>query len=213
MTHEVLHVQYGCGWDAPEDWLNFDASPTLRIERFPIFGMWLSRKIKSNTVPFPRNACFGDIVRGLPVPDQSCKGVYCSHILEHLCLADLRNALINTYRILSPEGIFRLVVPDLRFYVVQYTSRISPESAMEFMLATGLGEETRQRGIKGVAFEMLSNSKHRWMWDYESLKNELELIGFSSIRRAVYGDSQDSMFRSVERKERWDNCLGMECIK
>ena len=32
------YVQYGCGFSAPEQWLNFDASPTLRFERLPIIG-------------------------------------------------------------------------------------------------------------------------------------------------------------------------------
>lgn len=31
-------IQYGCGLSAPNDWINFDASPTLRIQKFPILG-------------------------------------------------------------------------------------------------------------------------------------------------------------------------------
>src|SRR5882724_7131927 len=32
------YVHYGCLFCAPESWLNFDASPTLRFERIPILG-------------------------------------------------------------------------------------------------------------------------------------------------------------------------------
>jgi hypothetical protein len=51
------------------------------------------------------------------------------------------------------------------------------------------------------------------MWDYPSIENELRQAGFQKIRRANYGDSEDSMFRKVEEKERWEDCLGIECVK
>ena len=31
-----MYVQYGCGLSAPEEWINFDASLTLKRERIPI---------------------------------------------------------------------------------------------------------------------------------------------------------------------------------
>jgi hypothetical protein len=39
---EGYYLQYGCGWDALDGWLNFDASPTLRMERIPAVGKALS---------------------------------------------------------------------------------------------------------------------------------------------------------------------------
>src|SRR5687768_2759097 len=100
------YVQYGCGWSAPPSWLNFDASPTLRFERLPIVGRLYSR----NAQRFPRNVRYGDIVKGLPIAPVSCKGIYCSHILEHLSQEDVEIALANTFRYLRSGGTFRLVV-------------------------------------------------------------------------------------------------------
>ena len=57
------------------------------------------------------------------------------------------------------------------------------------------------------------NSLHLWMWDYKSIKYELELAGFKDIRRATFGDSADRMFDTVEEKSRWENALGIECRK
>ncbi len=91
------YLQYGCGWSAPKGWRNFDASPTLRFERLPLIGRLYTR----NGQRFPENVEYGDIVKGLPVAAQSFHGVYCSHVLEHLSLADFRTALINTWRILK----------------------------------------------------------------------------------------------------------------
>lgn len=104
-----VYVQYGCGWSAPEAWLNFDSSPTLRFERLPLIGKLYTR----NARRFPANVRYGDVVKGLPVADKSCDGIYASHVLEHLAFADFEKALTNTFRYLKPGGTFRLVVPDL----------------------------------------------------------------------------------------------------
>ena len=93
-----MYVQYGCGDCAPAEWVNFDASPTLRIESIPIIG----RFIKKNAAPFPSNVRYGDIVSGLPIPDGIVWGLYASHILEHLSRDDFSIALRNSFRLLAP---------------------------------------------------------------------------------------------------------------
>jgi len=208
---EGLYVQFGCGWDAPAGWLNFDASPTLRLERVPFIGRPLSTALKRNPEPFPASVLYGDIVRGLPVGNQSCVGIYCSHVLEHLALDEVRKALRNTKSLLKVGGTFRLVVPDLAYHIRQYGQNTTTGSALEFMRATGLGEESRARGWKGLVQELLGNSRHRWMWDLSSLTSELVNAGFENVRRASIGDSADPMFSRVEREDRWINCLGIEC--
>jgi hypothetical protein len=72
------YVQFGSGFSAPEGWLNFDISPTLRFERLPLIG----KLCTCNMQRFRRNVLYGDIVKGLPIPDGSCRGIYCSHVLE-----------------------------------------------------------------------------------------------------------------------------------
>ena len=74
------YVQYGCGLGVASGWENYDASPTLRLERLPLVG----RLVHVNQQRFPPGARYGDILRGLPVPKASCAGVYCSHVIEHL---------------------------------------------------------------------------------------------------------------------------------
>jgi hypothetical protein len=103
-----LYVQFGCGWDAPTNWLNYDASPTIRVEKIPIIGKLLSSTLKKNPAPFPKNVKYGNSVRGLPLKESSCDGVYCSHVLEHLALKDCRRALLNNEKRRGiPDGIAR----------------------------------------------------------------------------------------------------------
>jgi hypothetical protein len=208
-NNNEVYVQYGCGWSAPAGWRNFDASPTLRVERLPVVG----RLYQKNKQRFPENVEYGDIVKGLPLPRNSCDGVYCSHILEHLSLQDFRTALTNTFKILKPNRTFRLVVPDLEVCCKRYLQDADTEAALRFLRDTCLGEETRPRTIPAVLRSWLGNSRHLWMWDFRSMAAELEAAGFAHIRRASFGDSGDSVFSQIEDRTRWDDCLGVECRK
>ena len=200
------YVQYGCGLCAPEGWLNFDASPTLRARSVPVLGLLAKRM-----VAFPKEVRYGDIRAGLPVADKSVDAVYCSHVLEHLSLEDCRRALANTFRILKPGGRFRLVMPDLRWYVDQYVADPTPDAAHRLMHDTTLGESSRPRGLMAVMREWIGNARHRWMWDYPAMEQELRQAGFSDIRRARIGDSGDEHFNAVEDAQRWQAGLGIDC--
>jgi hypothetical protein len=185
-----LHVQYGCGLSAPEGWINFDSSPTLRIERAPLIGRLLPRRV------FPQGVRYGDILRGLPVAQ--ARGVYASHVLEHLSREDFETALANTYAILAPGGIFRLIVPDLEARARAYLDRVKSGVGNDwFMRAALLGiEEKRTSGRRLLG--ALGNSHHLWMWDWPSMGTALGRAGFVSIRRCRFGDCQDAAFRAVE---------------
>jgi SAM-dependent methyltransferase len=201
------YIQYGCGMSAPKGWRNFDASPTLRFERLPVLGHLYTK----NEARFPKEVEYGDIVKGLPVTADSCDGVYCSHVLEHLSLEGFRIALRNTYKALRPGGTFRLVLPDLEHSIKQYLSNASNDAAIAFMRETSLGHERRAKGLVGVVSAWLGNSQHLWMWDYKSIDLELQNAGFVGIRRAFFGDSSNPIFNDVEDRSRWDGCLGVEC--
>ena len=205
---EGFYVQYGCGFSAPDGWLNFDASPTLRFERSPI-GFLYTRNAKR----FPLEVRYGDITRGLPIPDGSCRGVFCSHILEHLALEDCDRALANSFRYLQPGGLFRVVLPDLAAYVNEYVKDCSERAALVFMESSSLGRTRRARGIVGLLGEWLGNSAHLWMWDERSLAARLREHGFVNIRRAVYGDSEDQRFAKVENPDRFIDALAMQCAR
>lgn len=203
-------VNFGCGLSVSEEWKNFDASPALRLQRLPILGA-LARGFV--TPEFPVEAIYGNVIGGLPLREASVDCVYCSHVLEHLALSGLREALTEIVRILKPGGIFRGVLPDLRQEVTSYMSDSEPDACSQFMERTSLGIHVRPTGLSGLMRTLLGNSNHLWMWDYKGLEAELNNAGFVQIRRANYGDSNCPKFGSVEDKARWDGCLGFECEK
>ena len=208
------YVNYGCGLSAPKEWINFDVSPTLRLQNTPIIGSLLS---KSLNVSFPENVKYGNIISGLPIEDDSCNGVYCSHTLEHLALEDFRVALRNTLKILKPNAIFRCVVPDLEYAARTYLkdleagNRIANYEFIKENLHFGL--EQKPKGFKGFLSTLLGNSHHLWMWDSESLSKELEDAGFKAIRKCNFNDCEDKMFNIIEERSRFQNAVAIECRK
>ncbi len=205
------YVQYGCGFTAPQEWINYDASPTLRFERLPLLGSLYTR----NKQRFPANVKYGDIVGGLPEKPESCDAVYCSHILEHLSYNDFISALQNTFAILKPGGTFRGVVPDLKAAVLHYIDKFDEleNPAGELMRDTMLGSEERPKGAGARIKSLYGNSRHLWMWDYKSLEFELKRAGFTEVRPCVFGDSADPMFGHVEEEGRFYNAAAFDCRK
>jgi SAM-dependent methyltransferase len=203
------YVQYGAAFCGPEEWLNFDVSPTLRLQRIPLIGPMITRSRKT----FPDTVKYGDILSGLPIAKESCDAIYCSHTLEHLALDDFRLALKNTYSYLRPGGRFRFCLPDLEAFIRAYASSDKPEAAMAFMENTYLGYKKWPRGLSGLVQLWIGNAVHRWMWDWKSIHKELVDAGFVNIRRAEYGDSGDPMFEHVEERNRWDGHLGVDCFR
>ena len=206
-TSTGFRLQYGCGFNAPSGWKNFDVSPTLRFERVPLLGRLYSK----NQQRFPSNVEYGDIVTGIPLPAESCEAIYASHVLEHLSLRDFRVALVNTYRLLTSVGLFRLVVPDLEILARRYLESDDPAAASSFMEATSLGVSERQRGLRGLATTWLGNSSHLWMWDFKSVREELSAVGFTDIARCRAGD--EPIFQDVEDESRFVDALAVQCRK
>jgi SAM-dependent methyltransferase len=203
------YVQFGCGLCAPDDWQNFDAGPAFWLQsRMPFVTPLLKKK---GFPDYPKNIKYGDVIKGLSVPPQSAQAVYCSHVLEHMALDELRVALKNIFNYLRHGGTFRLVVPDLEQLIKTYLADPTPGAASRFMQESYLGEKNVTRGFSALPTALFGRSRHLWMWDYKGMAEELEAAGFTSIRRAQFGDAIDPHFNNVESEGRWTNCLGIEC--
>jgi predicted SAM-dependent methyltransferase len=194
-----------------DNWINFDASPNLFMERLPILGLFYIGNKSEGKIRFPKEILFGDIVKGLPLRERSVAGVYSSHVLEHLSLKDFRIALQNTFNILEDNGIFRFVVPDLKELAIRYVNSNDPVASISFLEKTSLGLRSKPENLKQFIQSLFGNSQHLWMWDYDSIKVELEEVGFVGIREAKFGDSVDTIFKYVECQDRYIDAVAVEC--
>jgi hypothetical protein len=206
-----VYVQFGSGFSGPDRWFNYDASPTLMLERLPFVGYLVN---KNPAGRFPKSVRYGDIIKGLPVADGTASGVYASHVLEHLSRTDFATALHRTFTMLKPGGRFRLVVPDLEWRARAYLAALESgqrQANDTLMRSAHLGMEKRS------LVASLGNSLHLWMWDEPSMTDALLNAGFVSVRRCKRGDSGDPMFDLVEEEARFvqggKDELAMEALR
>lgn len=209
-----IYAHYGAGNLVGDGWMNFDVSPTLRLQKIPLVGRRIAKMAQGFN--FPDQLLFGDIVKGLPLPDGSCKGVFCAHVLEHLTRERAHKALKNSFNLLQAGGVFRCVLPNLRLYAERYMERLKAgdkDAAHLFMRETCLGVEDSHDGWRGPIRRTFGNYMHLWMWDEGGFEAALRQAGFSHMRPCLYGDAHDPMFAIVEREHRFRDALAYECVK
>lgn len=208
------YINFGCGTHCPSEFINYDGSFNLYMQRLPLIGTLVKNAV---SVKFPSNAQYGDIVKGLPMEAGSADGLYSSHVLEHLPLEDLRKALRNCHRYLKPGGLFRSVLPNLEDCLRTYRDERAagdPMAAHHFMQYTFLGYEMRPKGFVDLLKWHFSGYHHFWMWDYEAMEKELYDAGFSKVSRSGFNQSADPYFKHVEVAGRFDfNALCFEAVK
>ena len=92
-----MNINIGCGFHAGKSWINYDVTPSARLQKIPFIGKYL---VIGND-KFPKNVIFGDIRKKLLSKAEEAENIYCSHTLEHMCLEDMRLSLINIYKMLK----------------------------------------------------------------------------------------------------------------
>lgn len=213
-----IYVQYGCGTIVDKRWINYDASPTLLIQKVPLLGKLARRWLN---VEFPDIVLYGNIVRGLPILDNTVDGVFCSHVLEHLSLEEFYVALRNTYSILKPGGIFRCILPDLEAYARDYIHRITDpklddeksNASIRFMEKLNMAGTKPRNDARSFLSLLFGHSGHRWMWDRYSLKRALADQGFTDIKPFVKGQCEDPMFLLLEEDYQFIDAIALQCKK
>jgi predicted SAM-dependent methyltransferase len=85
----MKYLNLGCGSRFHTDWTNI------------------------NFVSTSESVIAHDLSQGIPFPDASFDVVYHSHVLEHFPQSAAASFIKECYRVLRPQGILRVVIPDL----------------------------------------------------------------------------------------------------
>jgi predicted SAM-dependent methyltransferase len=141
--------------------------------------------------PFYRKDLWLDVTIGLPFPDQSMDAIYAHHFLEHLSEKGLRRVLEESYRVLRPRGGVRFVTPDLRKAVQAYTL-----SNDRFF--SDWPDPRHSLGGKLNNY-LLCRNQHRFMFDFEFLKEFLQGAGFREFREM--GPAESLLFSPAEMQK------------
>ena len=111
-----------------------------------------------------------NLLKGIPFPDNSFEVVYHSHVLEHFSKNDGVFLVKECYRVLKPNGIIRIVIPDLE-QITRHYLRL-----LEEVLANP-DDETVEADYNWILLEMydqtVRNKSGGLMAEYLSQRNML----------------------------------------
>ena len=93
---KLPYINLGCGAKFNERWVNVDFTST------------------------GKDVIAYNLTKGIPFKDNTFKVAYHSHVLEHFTKDGAEQFIAECYRILQPDGILRIAIPDLEAIARNY---------------------------------------------------------------------------------------------
>jgi predicted SAM-dependent methyltransferase len=175
-SHEVRKLQLGAGPNMLPGWLNTD---------------------KSSSLP---KVLFLDAAARFPFRDASVDYIYSEHLIEHLTYDQGQLMLRECFRVLRPGGRIRTATPDLETLAGLYTPQKS--SLQQRYIQWIVDRVHPEIGVYQecvVINSAFRDHGHQFLYDYAMLQRALEKAGFVEIARCSVGESDDEVFRGIER--------------
>jgi predicted SAM-dependent methyltransferase len=177
----VRRLNWGCGPQPPEDWINSDilSGPGIDIS--------------------------ADIRTGLPITSGSIQYITSIHALQDLPYLDVLPALRELARILEPEGVLRLGLPDLDRAIQAYLRN----DAAYFYIKD---DEVTTIAGKFVV-QMTWYGENRMMFTFEFIRELLLNAGFRAVVRCTLGETASKYREIVTMDNRPRETLFVEAWK
>ena len=137
----------------------------------------------------------GDLNQPLPFESGEVSRIYCSHVLEHFGIRQLKKLLAECHRVLRPGGVMSVAVPNARIYLDGYHApqKFDRQRFLQFEPAvTNFGR------IDIVNFMAYMDGDHRYMFDEENLLAVLRSAGFSHVTARGFDETVDLTDRDHE---------------
>jgi predicted SAM-dependent methyltransferase len=175
----ICKLHLGSGANLKEGWLNTDIS----LHRESIYLM--------------------DLTTEFPLPSDTFDCAYSEHSIEHFPFEAGLSMLKETFRVLRPMGVIRVVTPSIGFLMNLFSrDRTSLEDGY-IRFATGLANPPVPKPLPGFVFNaFVRNWGHAFIYDRETMKLALELAGFVNIKEYEIMKSEHEFFQNLENVKR-----------
>ena len=194
--------------------LNLGASPIWSNDSWHT----LDHKLKEST----ETAIAGD-ASNIKLPDESCDIVFCSHVFEHIPHTRLPMVLAEINRVLRPNGILRILTPDLEKVAKAYVekdeaffrqAKEEDESLrtdlgfggmmMNFIVSPGQDTALFDRNLR----QFIAGYAHLYSYDYSMLAMMFEKLGYAP-QKVGFCESEVAELREplhvVGLENKWQN--------
>jgi SAM-dependent methyltransferase len=205
----ALRLNLGCGHVTPANWINVDGSNRAWLaSTLPVVDRLLTAIGVIPQSEFTGQAVYANLTKEFPWPEGSATAVYMGEVLEHFTASAGEALLRRCYKVLAPDGVLRLRVPDnarfWRNYLDEYTAiRARPRS--EWTTNHSRWVEWFFRDIcvepPGRFSAESFGHYHKWMYDDVSLIALLERVGFREVDRMPFRKSRIPDIEPVEARD------------
>jgi len=177
----VRRLNWGCGHRPRYGWINAD-----RVHR-------------------PGVDLCGNILDGLPLDTDSIDYIASIHALSEVPYHDLTVVLGELHRVLKPNSVLRLAVPDLERNIQAYLHG----DANHFLIP-----DTVSKTLGGkFARYLVWYGENRSLFTPEYLVELLTRVGFRDLRRCAYRETKSIYGDIVALDDRQGESLFMEAVK
>lgn len=167
--------------------------------------------------PGPNVNCIYDARKKLPFDDNSVRGIFTEHFIEHVDYEEqIPHLLADCHRVLQPGGVMRIVVPDAEKYMRAYVAGGWEEISAVRPLAPG-HEDVHSPVRFNTPMELINVvfrqfEEHRFAYDFETLAFVLEHAGFRNVRKQTFGESMAPEI-CLDLERRASESLYVEAVK
>lgn len=134
-----------------------------------------------------------------PIANNSIEAVFSDNVVEHLPLSTNRFFFREAMRVLRPGGRIRTVTPDVQALASAYARGwLGNEALRQELVDEGY---TMEHPVDLLRFVFQDDGHHLgYLWDEESLEQELSAAGFVQIERFALGDSNSSELLGIDER-------------
>lgn len=140
---------------------------------------------------------YWDLRNGIPFPNESVTKIYSSHFLEHLTFKEGQKFIDDCLRVLIPDGIFSICVPNSKIYIdFYYMSDNLKKNNKEYLSYTSANNNTTK--IDFINYMAYMDGNHKYMFDEENLLYILKAKGFRNAHLREFDPNIDLSLRHYE---------------
>jgi predicted SAM-dependent methyltransferase len=170
-----------------------------------------------DVVPSPGVTCVWDCRTSLPFDNESAKGIFSEHFIEHIDFYQEAPLLFkDIYRILKKDAVVRIIVPDAQKYVEAYVKEgwdsIAKVRPLLSNNVDSYSKNTMHTKMELVNWIFRQEYEHKFAYDFESMKYILNQAGFKTVVKQDFNQSLNPELL-IDQAARASESLYVEAVK
>lgn len=182
-------MNFGCGKNYQKGWINIDG------ENNGDFNIFFT----TQTI--------------LPFESSTFDGIFSEHFIEHIDLSTGVHFMQESFRLLKPGGVLRVVCPNLDYIILG----IDADKMLKLKeMFVGVGDFNRAPSEipdAEVINWMFYGHGHKFLYNFACMRNILLSIGFSSVELSKFGSSYSPQMAIERRKDESFYSLFVDAVK